>query len=149
MGQTGAVNRVVGHTRDVGFEIGVSRTVPRPLAEVWRYLVSPAGVATWLGEGARLGTAKGQLYETADGTSGEIRSFSDLERVRLTWRPRHWSHDTTLQLAIVGSGDRTSVRFHQERLADAAERNEQRAHWQAVLTKVAGALAARTEVTPP
>jgi uncharacterized protein YndB with AHSA1/START domain len=149
MGQTGAVNRVVGQTRDVGFEIGVSRTLPRPPAEVWRFLVSPAGVATWLGEGARLGTAKGQPYETADGTSGEIRSFSDLERVRLTWRPRDWTHDTTLQVAIFGSGDRTSVRFHQERLADAAERNEQRGHRQAVLTKVAGALVAQTEVTPP
>jgi hypothetical protein len=32
------------------------------------------------------------------------------------------------------------LRFHQERLADAAEREQQRAHWQAVLDEVEKAL---------
>jgi hypothetical protein len=35
------------------------------------------------------------------------------------------------------------VRFHQERLADAAEREQQRAHWRAVLDAVVAALANR------
>lgn len=66
-----------------------------------------------------------------------------MDRIRLTWRPPGWSHDTTLQVAIVGAGERTSVRFHQERLADVEERAGQRAHWQAVLAKVAEALAGK------
>ena len=35
------------------------------------------------------------------------------------------------------------LRFHQERLADAAEREQQRAHWQAVMDAVETALAQR------
>jgi uncharacterized protein YndB with AHSA1/START domain len=137
------MNRAVGQTRDVGYEIGVSRTVPHPPASVWQFLTSPAGLAIWLGAGAELSTTKGTKYETADGTIGEVRSFSHLDRLRLTWRPPDWSHDTTLQVAIVGGGNRTSIRFHQERLADAEERAGQRAHWQAVSAKVAEVMAGK------
>lgn len=34
-----------GLTRDAGWEIGVSKTLPRPPAEVWDFIASPAGVA--------------------------------------------------------------------------------------------------------
>ena len=44
--------RHVGLTKDAGWEIGVSRTVPHPLDEVWRLLTSDEGLALWLGEGA-------------------------------------------------------------------------------------------------
>ena len=38
--------------------------------------------------------------------------------------------------------DRTKVNFHQERLADAEERHRQRAHWRAVLDRIAAELRA-------
>ncbi|WP_279582407.1 hypothetical protein [Fodinicola feengrottensis] len=66
---------MVGETKDAGFEIGVSQTIPFPIAQVWEFLVSDAGVALWLGKGARLATEKGTPYATEDGTAGEIRSY--------------------------------------------------------------------------
>lgn len=130
----------VGLTRDAGFEIGVSRTVDRPADRVWRTLVSDEGVAIRLGAGVQLPTdpvcAKGTRYRTADGTHGQIRSFHPTGRLRLTWQPPGWDHESTVQVTVSSRGGRTVIRFHQERLADPAERARQREHRRAVLDAV-------------
>jgi len=131
----------VGHTRDAGWQIGVSKTVDRPVEAVWSFITSPAGVAIWLGEGVTVLSDLGAGYETTAGVRGETRSFRELDRVRLTWQPPDWSHDTTLQLAVTSAGGgRARLGIHQERLADAAEREQQRRHWKGVITALAEAL---------
>jgi len=127
-----------GLTKDVGWNVGVSKTLPHAVAEVWSFLLSPAGVALWLGPGAEL--TSGAPYETVDGTVGEVRSLHTDNRIRLTWRPADWSHESTLQLTVSASGAKTVLRFHQERLANADERERQRAHWEAVIAAVVQAL---------
>lgn len=131
----------VGKTKDAGWQIGVSVTVHRPAADVWDWLVSPDGLATWLGDGVQLEGVKGEPYTTADGTHGELRSFRPLDRIRLTWQPADWTHDTTVQIALDDKVDRTRIVFHQERLADADERALQREHWKSVSETVKGTLA--------
>ncbi|WP_406640324.1 SRPBCC domain-containing protein [Amycolatopsis sp. WGS_07] len=132
----------VGRTKDAGWQIGVSKTINRSAEEVWDFITSPAGVAIWLGEGVTVHPEPGVGYETADGTSGETRSFRELDRIRLTWQPSDWPHETTLQLAVRASGPgKAMLRIHQERLANAAEREQQRRHWQAVLTELIDGLA--------
>lgn len=136
--------RPVGRTRDAGWEIGVSRTVDFPVAEVWDFLTSDAGVAVWLGAGVQRLDEPGAAYATETGTVGEVRSFRPADRVRLTWRPEDWDHPSTVQVAVTAMpGMRTSVRFHQERLADAAERERQRTHWRSVLDALVDALERR------
>jgi uncharacterized protein YndB with AHSA1/START domain len=131
----------VGRTRDAGWQIGVSKTVDRPVEVVWDFITSPAGVAIWLGEGVTALSELGAGYETAAGVRGETRSFRELDRVRLTWRPPGWTHDTTLQLAVTSAGEgRARLGIHQERLADAGERERQRRHWQGVMTAIVAAL---------
>ncbi len=129
-----------GKTKDAGWQIGVSRTIAHPIDAVWDLLTRDEGIAIWLGRGARLGAGKGASYETDDGTRGEVRSFHHHDRVRLTWQPASWDHDSTVQVAVQGKGDRTLIRFHQERLADATEREQQRRHWSAVLDEIEDAL---------
>jgi uncharacterized protein YndB with AHSA1/START domain len=132
--------RPVGLTKDSGWEIGVSRTLPHPLDEVCRLLTSDDGIAMWLGAGVRLDPARGTRYTTADGTKGEVRGYRDRDRIRVTWRPRGWSHDSTLQVALSPTRRGTTVSFHQERLADRRERERQRAHWRSVLGDLEQAL---------
>jgi uncharacterized protein YndB with AHSA1/START domain len=130
----------VGKTQDAGWEIGVSRTLPHPIDEVWALLTSRAGLDLWLGAGATLGQTKGDAYETAEGTAGEVRSWRPLDRIRLTWQPPDWDHESTVQVVVAARDDRTIVTFHQERLADAAERERQRTHWQNVMEQIVDAL---------
>ena len=99
-----------GKTKDAGWEIGVSRTVPLSLEEVWSRIEDPSA---WLGEKAE-----------------DVRSHRPLDRIRVGW------HGTIVQVAISGARTGTTVRFHQERLTDADERERQRAHWAAVIDRL-------------
>jgi uncharacterized protein YndB with AHSA1/START domain len=84
---------------------------------------------------------KGRAYQTQDGTVGETRTFHHQDRIRLTWQPPDWDHDSTVQLAVrAGGPGKTMIRFHQERMVDAREREQQRAHWRAVMASVVAAL---------
>lgn len=133
----------VGRTKDAGWEIGVSRTLPVPLDEVWELLISERGIDLWLGKGVDLPREKGGAYRTADGTVGELRGYRPHDRIRLTWRPLDWTHDSTVQVALSAKGDKTVLRFHQERLAGPEERERQRQHWQRVIEQVTDALGVR------
>ena len=135
---------IVGLTRDAGFEIGVSRTLDHPPSTVWTYLTSRHGIGRWLGGGLELPAARGDRYTTTDGTTGEVRSFHPLDRIRLTWQPVDWDHPSTVQVAIADRGGRTMLRFHQERLADPGERARQRTHWAGVMDGVIADLAGGT-----
>lgn len=128
-----------GLTKDAGWQIGVSRTLAVPLEHAWDHLTG-AGTATWLGGRVRLPETAGEEVATPAGV-GELRSHRPLDRVRLTWRPTGWDHETTLQVAVTGRDGRTTIRFHQDRLADAEERERQRAHWRAVMDRIAAELA--------
>ena len=131
----------VGRTKDAGWQIGISKTIDRPLGEVWDFITSSEGVAIWLGEGVTALSELGAGYDTTAGVRGETRSFRELDRLRLTWQPADWSHETTLQLTVSSAGEgRTRLGVHQERLANAAEREQQRLHWKGVITELVAAL---------
>ncbi len=116
-------------------------TVSAPLEAVWDYLTGDAGLDRWLGPGARPEWKKGSRYRAADGTEGEVRSVRLHDRIRLTRRPPRWDHDSTLQVTVRSTPGGTAIRFHQERLAGAEEREAMRAHWRGVLAGVAEDLA--------
>ncbi|MEV6208155.1 SRPBCC domain-containing protein [Kitasatospora sp. NPDC051914] len=129
--------RPTGLTADAGWEIGVSRTLPYPPEALWRLVTSPEGLALWLGEGTGPLGGRGAAYRTADGTAGEVRSHHPGSRLRLTWRPPGRAGDTTLQVTVSPAPRGAVLRFHQERLADAQERERQRAHWASVVDALA------------
>lgn len=122
-----------GLTQGSGWQIGVSRTLPHPAALVWDFISSADGIALWLGPGATLSTERGASYRTDDGVTGEVRSYRPADRIRIT----HGTTTVQVALAPTADGTRTMLRFHQEHLADAEERERQRAHWQHILDQVA------------
>lgn len=132
-----------GKTKDAGWQIGVSTTLDHPISDVWNLLAGPDGVAIWLGDDVTIDGTEGQTYETSDGTVGEVRSFYPEDRIRLTRQPHDWDHDTTVQIAVRANGDRTKLTLHQERLANADEREQQRVHWKTVATNLTNALTER------
>jgi len=115
-------------------ELGLRRTVDAPIDEVWEYFVVD-GVSTWLGN-TTLGLHKGDRYLTADGVAGAVLSRTDQLRLRLTWQPDDWEHDSTLQVTLMPADSGTTIGFHHEGLASAAEKDRMLAHWTAVLDEI-------------
>lgn len=131
----------VGKTEGAGWEIGVSKTVDHPIDEVFAFLTSPDGTALWLGHDVHELGEPGHTFKTAEGTTGEIRSYRPGDRIRLTWKPKDWDHESTVQVTVTTKGDdRTTLQFHQERLTGGAERERQRTHWRDVLADIVEAL---------
>lgn len=130
----------VGRTKDVGWQIGVSRTLPHPVEEVWALVTGPAGLAVWLGAGVPEVPPKGGTYRTTDGTTGEVRGLRGLDRVRLTHRLAGSATATTVQVTVSAAPGGTTLRFHQEHLAGPDERERQRTHWQGVVGRLAAVL---------
>lgn len=140
--------RAVGETADAGFQVGVQRTLPVGQDRLWELLIDPAGREAWLGAVDAFDPAPGHAYETADGTTGEVRTVTPGERLRLTWRPPDRDGATTLQLTLTcprNDASKTTLRFHHERLADADERAAMRERWQAAADR----LEALTEPSHP
>lgn len=134
--------RPVGKTKDAGWQIGFSRTIQADIGDVWHYLVSPEGLAVWLGPGTETSLEVGSEYRTKDGTSGEIRSLRHFDRIRLTWQPPDRPSDATVQVAVTPTRTGCTLRFHTERLYDADERERMRAHWKVVADRIEAALTA-------
>ena len=95
----------------------------------------------WLGHDVEVLDERGQPYQTTEGTVGETEASIPQDRIRLTWQPKDWDHDTTVQVAVTPNGPgRTMLRFHQERLTSTHEREQQRTHWRAVLADAVDAV---------
>ena len=138
--------RVVGQTADVGFQVGVQRTVAASPAAVWELLVTRPEL--WLGAPAGDVTQPGPYSVPAaagsPGAEGEIRVVRPGRRLRLTWRPDAWSQPATLQVTLTEVAEgRTRVGVHLERLQGSREREQMRAHWRAALERLAAELPRR------
>jgi uncharacterized protein YndB with AHSA1/START domain len=127
-----------GKTNDAGWEVGVRRTVPAGLDAVWDFLLED-GLAVWLGRTA-LVLEKGAEFVTDEDVRGQILSYTPGLRIRMSWRPVEWDHDSTLQLTVREAETGTTIGFHQERLSGREERKIMLGHWKSVTQALFDAL---------
>ena len=118
--------RPVGATADGGFQIGVSRTFGISAAKLWDFLVSPRGAALISGDGP----------DAAETEPTTLRPYS---HIRMRWRLPLWKGYSILQVRVAGGKDAESatITFHQEKLPDAAAREDMRRRWSEVLDALA------------
>ncbi len=87
----------------------------------------------WLGELDALPVEVGEAYATADGVRGTIRSRTEGSRIRVSWQPDDWPHDSILQLTVKAAASGTTIGIHHEKLADREERRMMLGHWKNVV----------------
>jgi uncharacterized protein YndB with AHSA1/START domain len=78
----------------------------------------------------------GAQVTARDGGEGEVRSVRTDRRLRLRWRSANQEQATVIQLTLTPKGDRCTVAFHEERLPDAAVRDERKRHYQELLARL-------------
>ena len=135
-----ATQRVVGLTKDAGFQIGVRRTVDVSPQCAWDILTSNDAVNIWLGDVGELRLEPGASFRTGNGTTGTFRIVKPGSHVRLAWQPPHWSNESTLQVRVLPrpTQGRATVSFHQEKLRDTGQRQQMHRHWLQVLDQLEG-----------
>ncbi len=131
--------KVVSQTKDVGFQIGVRKTIAVAPQKAWDFLTSAEGFKLWLGELSSWRLEKGARYKTAEGTVGELRVVNPSPggHLRLTWQPRDWDTPSTVQVRIIPNKEKTTISFHQEHLDGPETREAMRQRWQQVLDELA------------
>lgn len=128
--------RVLGQTKDTGFQVGVSRTIAISREAAWCWISSPAGMENWLDVGAGFPLEKSQQYRLADGSTGEVRVVSG-KHIRITFHPEGWPRPSTIQVRVEPKGEKTVVSFHEEHLPSEQVREERRNHFKAALDSMA------------
>ena len=126
-----------GQAKDAGWEVKVRQTVSATLPIVWEFLLGD-GLPLWLGE-ATLPHVIGGSYRTTDGVAGGVRAYTENARLRVTWHPDDWPHDTTLQVSVKEAVGGTTIGIHHEHLADREERRMMLGHWKNVASHLAAA----------
>ena len=123
--------RIIGKTKDVGFQVGARKTFKINLESAWDFIISPEALSIWLGDIGHI--EEGLEYRLDDGTSGRIRVFSPLSHIRLSYKPPGWERSSTIQVRVIPKKDKTVIAFHQEHLPGVKEREDRKKFFQNVL----------------
>lgn len=129
-------NVPTGKTKSQGWEIGVRRTLPISDERLWALLMTQPGLGYWLGHGVEPEFKKGMTFKTQEGTTGEIRSYSEGSLIRMRWQPHDAALASTLQIRVNPAKKGAALSFHHEKLLDADQREAMRAHWSGVIDKL-------------
>jgi uncharacterized protein YndB with AHSA1/START domain len=133
-------DKPVGLTKDVGYQIGIRRTINSTVDEVWSFLTSPEGISIWLGSGTISVLDVKIKYQLDDGSNGEIRVYKPNSHLRLTWNPQDWTKPSTIQLRVIPNKTRTTIAFHQENLPNSEQREKRRAFYKSAIDQIEKAL---------
>jgi hypothetical protein len=128
--------KLIGQTKDVGFQIGIRRTFSISSDKAWDLLFSHNGLKIWLGELISGDFSVNQDYRTKEGISGCIKVFKSFSHIRLTWKKNEWQNVSMLQIRTIVSKSGTTISFHQEKLIDNNQRAEMKKHWENTLMKL-------------
>ncbi|GAA3404788.1 SRPBCC domain-containing protein [Paenibacillus hodogayensis] len=126
-----------GVTKDAGVQIGVRKTVAMSVAEAWQLLLSPEGLALWIGTMDSLPLQVGHSFESKEGVSGKITVVEPLRKLRMTWKRPEWDEPSRLQLYVLAAkSGKTTIALHQEMLEDVYMRDIMKRFWDDVLTAI-------------
>src|SRR4028119_131717 len=128
--------KVVGQTKGAGFQIGVRKTFAVPVETVWNFLFSGKGLSTWLGKISLEDFELGKPYKTEEEIEGKVNIFKPNSHIRLSWKQKHWTNTSALQIRVIPSKEKTTISFHQDNLLDSKQRVEMKKYWDEVMHKI-------------
>jgi uncharacterized protein YndB with AHSA1/START domain len=125
--------KIVGQTKEVGFQIGIRKTLPISFDIAWNFLLSEEGLEIWLGKISSEQFDLNRNYKTIEGIEGKVRVLEPNSHIRLTWKPKNWENISTLQIRVIKAKDGTTISIHQETLLDSNQREEMKEYWNIVI----------------
>ncbi|PSL46317.1 activator of Hsp90 ATPase-like protein [Chitinophaga niastensis] len=129
-----------GQTKDVGFQLGVRKTLPVSVETAWDFLFSDKGMAIWLGPLVSGELSTNKPYQTVNGIEGVVKVLKPLSHIRLSWKKKGWADHSTVQVRVINNKGRATISFHQEKLLDSKQREEMLKYWSDILARIVDAV---------
>jgi len=137
-------DKIVGQTKDAGFQIGVRKTFAVSVETAWNFLFSKSGLSIWLGNIDMDSFELNKPYKTKEGIEGKINVFKPNSHIRLSWKPEYWSNTSALQIRVINSKGKTTISFHQDKLLNSSQRDEMKRYWDKMMEKIENELTNET-----
>lgn len=128
--------KIVGLTKDAGFQFGLRKTFPLSVEETWEFLFSKEGIRIWLGDIDIPYLEKDEDYKTKEGIEGVVKVLKPYSHIRMRWKKKDWENISTLQIRVMKAGEKAAIGFHQENLQSAKQREEMREYWNEVMNEI-------------
>jgi uncharacterized protein YndB with AHSA1/START domain len=123
--------------------VTVSRSVAKPVKEVWRVLMTKEGAECLLGPGAQFGD-KGHTWTSESGRTGVMRSLHPLEQIRFSYRKDETATPSVVELELTPDGESdTRLQVTHSNLLPRTDLNELEQRWSDALDRLATCVTAQ------
>ncbi len=118
--------------------VTVSRSVSKPVKDVWKLLATREGAEALLGAGGELGD-KGDSWHAADGTFGVVRSYHPLEQIRFSWHAAEEAPKTIVEVDLLSDEVGTKLNITHQHIPAYFDAAALTRRWQQALERLAAA----------
>jgi activator of HSP90 ATPase len=133
--------KIIGLTKNVGFQFSITKTCPVSVDEAWDFLLSESGVSMWLGYINFDDFELNNSLITKAGIEAKITIFKADSHLRLAWKPAHWDNVSFIEIRVLTNGSRAKLGLLHTHMMSVAQREEVKAYWTKIFNKMALELA--------
>lgn len=137
--------KLIGLTKDAGWQFGLRKTFPYSQEYLWDFMFSSSGLSIWLGK-LEYEPAIGKEYKTEEGIEGKVRVLTPYSHIRMEWKRPGWENFSIVQVRVIGDQQKATISFHQEKLADEAQREEMKEYWNSKMKEIGTQLTNRNDI---
>jgi activator of HSP90 ATPase len=132
--------KIVGLTKNVGFQFSITRTCAVSIGDAWDFLLSETGIAIWLGDIRFEDFELNQPLTTKAGIDAKITIFKPDSHLRLAWKPAYWENTSFIEIRVLNNKNRAKIGLLHTRMLSVAQREEVKTYWTNVMHKLHNAL---------
>jgi hypothetical protein len=133
--------KVVGLTKNVGFQFSITKTCPVSVEGAWDFLLSESGVSMWLGDINFDDFELNNPLITEVGLEAKITIFKADSHLRLAWKPAHWDNISFIEIRVLTNGGRAKLGLLHTHMTSGAQRAEVKAYWTKIFDEMGSELA--------
>lgn len=133
--------KVVGLTKNVGFQFSITKTYAVSVNKAWDFLLSESGVSMWLGYINFNDFELNNPLITKAGLEAKITIFKADSHLRLAWKPAHWDNVSFIEIRVLTNKGRAKLGLLHTHMTSVAQRTEVKAYWTKIFDEMALELA--------
>jgi activator of HSP90 ATPase len=134
-------SKVVGLTKNVGFQFSITKTCAVSVDTAWDFLLSESGIALWLGDIYFDDFELNNPLTTKAGIEAKIMIFKADSHLRLAWKPKHWDNNSFIEIRILTNKGRAKLGLLHTHMTSIEQREEVKAYWAKIIHEMSLVLA--------